>query len=209
MEKKWEEMSREERQEAWFERWMAGEDLEFKSPEAKAKYQRRITRVKDAIQLKKPPDRVPILPWATFMSPELGGASPKEAMYDVEKLNASMMQFLTDFDPDYYGSAIIIVHGPALEKLDYKLYKWPGYNLPDKYVYQCMEAEYMKAEDYEAFIDDPTDFWLRRYLPRIMGALEPLKDLPPLYGTMELPPTWELACRRYRRPFRDSWRRAA
>jgi hypothetical protein len=192
MEKKWEEMSREERQEARFARWLAGEDLEFKSPEAKAKYERRITRVKDAIQLKKLPDRVPILPWATFMTPELGGANPKEAMYDIEKLNTAMMKFLNEFNPDYYGSAIIIVNGPALEKLDYKLYKWPGYNLPDKYVYQCIEAEYMKAEDYEHFIDDPTDFWLRSYLPRIIGALEPLKDLPRLYGTMELPSSWTL-----------------
>jgi hypothetical protein len=192
MEKKWEEISREERQEARFERLLAGEGLEFKSPEAKAKYERRVTRVKDAIQLKKTPDRVPILPWGTFIYPELGGANPKEAMYDVDKLIASMMKFLTDFDPDYYGSAIIILNGAALEKLDYKLYKWPGYNLPDKYVYQCIEDEYMKVEDYEHFIDDPTDFWLRRYLPRIMGALEPLKNLPTLYGTTELPSTWDL-----------------
>ena len=190
MKKKWEEMTKEERQEARFERWLAGEGLEFKSPETKARYQRRIIRVKDAVQLKKTPDRVPILPWGTFMMPELGGASPRDAMYDIEKLNSSMMKYLTDFDPDYYGSAIIIVNGPALEKLDYKLYKWPGYNLPDKYVYQCIEDEYMTVDDYETFIDDPTDFWLRSYLPRIMGALAPLKSLSPLYGTMELPPTW-------------------
>jgi len=190
MEKTWKEMTREERQEARFDRWLSGEGLQFKSPEAKARYERRITRMKDAIQLKKTPDRVPILPWATFMMPLLGGATPKEAMYDADKLTSAMMNYLTEFDPDFYGSPIIIINGKALEILDYKLYKWPGYNLPDNYVYQCIEDEYMKVEDYQHFIDDPTDFWLRKYLPRIMGALDPLQQIPPLYGTMELPPTW-------------------
>jgi uroporphyrinogen-III decarboxylase len=48
----------------------------------------------------------------------------------------------------------------------------------------------MTVDEYQHFIDDPSDWWLRVYLPRIMGALEPLKQLTPLYGTMELPPTW-------------------
>lgn len=192
METKWEEMNREEKQEARFAHWLDGEGLDFVKPEAKERYQRRITRMKDAIQLKNTPDRVPILPWGTFIYPELGGANPREAMYDSEKLTASVMKYLTDFDPDYYGSPIIIVNGSALESVDYRLYKWPGFNLPDRYVYQCVEKEYMTVEDYQHFIDDPTDFWLRVYVPRIMGGLEPLSQLPPLYGTMELPPTWSL-----------------
>ena len=50
MVKKWEEMSAKERQEADFKRWTAGEDHEFKSPEAKKKYQKRITLIKDVVQ---------------------------------------------------------------------------------------------------------------------------------------------------------------
>jgi uroporphyrinogen-III decarboxylase len=38
----------------------------------------------------------------------------------------------------------------------------------------------MKAEEYDAFLSDPSDFMLRRYWPRIFGALGPLKDLPSL-----------------------------
>jgi hypothetical protein len=188
MEKKWQEMSREERLEARFEKWSAGPGLVFKNPESKAKYQKGIARLKDAIQLKKTPDRVPILPWATFMPPVLGGINPKEAMYDADKLNSAMMKYLTEYDPDYYGSAAIIAHGPALEVLDFKLYKWPGFNLPDQYVYQCIEDEYMTSADYQHFIDDPTDFFLRVYLSRIAGALAPMKMIAPLYNTIELPP---------------------
>ena len=192
MAKKWEEMTKEERQEARFERWLSGEKLNFKSPQAKAEYQKRITRLKDAIQLKKTPDRVPIFPFGTFFMPQLGGADPKESMYDVKKLTRAMLKYLNDFDPDYYSSAIIIVNGPALEKLDYKLYKWPGHNLPDKYVYQCMEAEYMKVEDYQTLIDDPSDFWLRTYIPRIIPGLQGLKEIPSLMSVIELPVMWPL-----------------
>ena len=134
-------MSREERQKARFESWLSGDGLDFKSPEAKTQYKERITRLKDAIQLKKTPDRVPIFPFGTFFMTQLGGIDPKEAMYDVDKLTGAMMKYLTEFDPDYWSSAHIIINGPALEKIDYKLYKWPGFNLPDKYVYQCIEAE--------------------------------------------------------------------
>lgn len=192
MDKKWEEMSREERQEARFERWLSGDGLDFKSPEAKSEYQKRITRLKDAIQLKKTPDRVPIFPFGTFFMTQLGGVDPKEAMYDVDKLTGAMMKYLTEFDPDYWSSAHIIINGPALEKIDYKLYKWPGFNLPDKYVYQCIEAEYMKVEDYDTLIEDPTHFWLRTYIPRIIPGLKGLQDIATLMSVIELPCIWEL-----------------
>lgn len=38
-------------------------------------------------------------------------------------------------------------------------------------------------------IDDPSDFWLRTYLPRIFGALEPLAKLGPLTDIIEMPIT--------------------
>lgn len=192
MDKKWEDMTIEERQEARFEGWLAGPGLEFKSPEAKAEYQQKITRLKDAIQLKKTPDRVPVFPFGTFFMPQLGGISPKEAMYDVNKLNTAMGKYLDEFQPDYWSSAVIVINGPALEKIDYKLYKWPGFNLPDQYVYQCLEKEYMKPEDYDTLIEDPTNFWLKTYIPRIIGGVEPLNMLPDLMSVIELPCIWPL-----------------
>jgi hypothetical protein len=38
----------------------------------------------------------------------------------------------------------------------------------------------MKAEDYDAFLHDPSDYAIRTYLPRAFGALEGLAMLPPL-----------------------------
>ena len=94
-------------------------------------------------------------------------------MYDYEKLLSAHKKFLLDYKPDYYGSPAFIGSGKILEILDYKLYKWPGHGVSENSIYQCVEGEYMMAEDYQALIDDPTDFWLRTYLPRVFGALEP------------------------------------
>jgi hypothetical protein len=74
-----------------------------------------------------------------------------------------------------------------LEKLGYRLYNWPGNGVSEKYPYQCLEDEYMTGDEYEALIDDPSDFFLRIYLPRIFDALKPLADYAPLPGILELP----------------------
>ena len=62
----WENMSSSQRQEAFLAKWASGEGIEFAGDEAKASYQYRAGLIKDAIQLKKTPDRVPVVPLAVF-----------------------------------------------------------------------------------------------------------------------------------------------
>ncbi|MEJ2169033.1 MAG: hypothetical protein P8X90_26245, partial [Desulfobacterales bacterium] len=56
----------DENQEARFNTWLSGQGIPFVSAEAQADYQDRVTLMKDAIQLKKPPSRIPICPSAGF-----------------------------------------------------------------------------------------------------------------------------------------------
>ncbi|MGD9038894.1 MAG: hypothetical protein PVH82_04605, partial [Desulfobacteraceae bacterium] len=56
----------DERQEMQFETWISGKGVPFTSPEAERDYRGRVTLLKDAIQLRKPPQRVPICPSAGF-----------------------------------------------------------------------------------------------------------------------------------------------
>jgi hypothetical protein len=130
------------------------------------------------VQLEKTPDRVPVLLLATFMPVHLYDVTPGEAMYNPEKLVSTCKKYLLDYKPDYYITPALIGTGKVFEILDYKQYKWPGHGVSEKSVYQYVESEYMLAEDYPALIDDPSDFWLRTYLPRVFGALEPLKNIP-------------------------------
>lgn len=187
MEKDWKQLTIEERQEARFERWLAGEGLDFASPEARASYQRKITRFKDVVQLRKTPDRVPVFPFHTFMPVTLFDVLPGEVMRDGEKLVSVWRRYLAEYKPDYYISPGLVLNHAPLEKLGYTLYRLPGKGVDEKYPYQCVEGEYMTADEYEALIEDPSDFFLRTYLPRICDALKPFQFFPPLTGLLELP----------------------
>ncbi|MBW1998573.1 MAG: uroporphyrinogen decarboxylase [Deltaproteobacteria bacterium] len=186
MEKKWEEMSSDEKREARFEAWLSPQGVEFESKEAEANYKATVKRFKDVVDLKKP-DRVPVLIPTTFMPAYLYDIKPAEIMNSGEKLVSVWMRFLEDYRPDFYMTPALVGHSKIFEILDYKQYRWPGHGVSESVGYQCIEDEYMKAEDYQALIDDPSDFWLRVYMPRIFGALEPLKNIPPFTELWEMP----------------------
>jgi hypothetical protein len=190
MEKKWEEMSVKEKRDARFADWASpklpdGKDLPFQSPEAKAEYKARVQRFKDVVELKKP-DRVPIMVMATFMPSYLTGVLPYDVMYDTEKLKSSFMKYMLDYKPDYYITPAFAGNGKIFDILDYKLLRWPGHGISkDATGYQYVEGEYMLPEDYPALIEDPSDFWLRTYMPRVFGVLEPFKMLSPFTNQWE------------------------
>ncbi len=180
-------LSPAEKQDAFLTKWASGEGIEFAGEEAKAAYQYRATIIKDAIQLKKTPDRAPIIPLTTFAPIKIYGHTGRQAMYDPNLLGKIALDFTREFEVDAAGIAPMVMYGPALETLGYHLYKWPGHGVKDELSYQFVEKEYMKPEEYDHLINDPTDYWFRVWLPRTHSALEPLAGMPPMYGTMELP----------------------
>ena len=187
MQKKWEELSLEEKSEQWFASWLSPKGVKFVSPEAEKAYKERITRLKDAIQLKKTPDRVPIFPIISFFPAFYAGMTPEEAMYDYDKTAIAWRKYTQAFGPDLHFGAFQVCPGRVFDILDYKLYGWPGHGVSPRYTYQCIEREYMKADEYDALIQDPSDFWLRLYIPRIFGSLEPLRKLAPFTDILEMP----------------------
>ncbi len=167
----------DEKQEAMFDSWLSPQGIEFTSPEAEKSYKERVTRVKDAVQLKKTPDRVPIFNIVNFFPAYYAGLTPHDMMYDYEKLTTTIRKYVLDFEPDVNPGAFFAGSGRLFEILDVKLYAWPGHGVAPENTYQCIEGEYMMADEYEALIQDPSHFWNSTYLPRICGALEPLKML--------------------------------
>ena len=141
-------------------------------------YDERVKRVEDAIQLKVP-DRVPILPNFRFFAAKYVGMTCEETFYDYDKWMMANRKVLTDFEPDMYFSPMC-APGAAYETLDVKQVKVPGHGVSPDHSWQFVEGEYMKAEEYDAFLEDPSDYIVRTYLPRVHGALEPFQMLPSL-----------------------------
>jgi hypothetical protein len=191
MEKKWEEMSADEKQEAQFQKLLSpkdpeGKDLKFQSPQAEANYKASITRIKDAIQLRKTPDRVPITLLPSMFPFAYAGLTVQEAMYDYGKCVAAFKKFILEFRPDMHIGAAAPGPGKFYEILDYKLYSWPGHGVAPTSSYQCHEGEYMKAGEYDLLMTDPSFYFRNFYLPRVFGALGPWSMLPPLTGILEM-----------------------
>jgi hypothetical protein len=82
-------------------------------------------------------------------------------MYDPHILGKACLDYTRDYDVDATVVPPMVMHGPALEVLGYHLYKWPGRGIREEQGYQFVEKDYMKAEDYDHFIADPTDYWFR------------------------------------------------
>ena len=132
MEKKWETMSPDEKQEAQFQKLLNPKDpqgnaLKFQSSEAEAAYKASITRIKDAVQLKKTPDRVPIALLPSMFPFISAGMTIQEAMYDYDKCAAAFRKFILEFKPDMHIGAAQAGPGKFYEILDYKLYKWKSF----------------------------------------------------------------------------------
>ena len=168
-----------------FDQWLSAEGVQFASPEAEKSYQDRVNRFIRAFQLEKP-DRVPcILPVSNYPA-YYGGSDLRTVMYDYDELKRTWRKYLHDFpDSDTFFGPGMVPSGKALEAVDYKLYRWPGHGISgDTTSYQCVEGEYMKADEYDDLLKDPSNFWLRTYLPRVFGAFEPLRNIPP-FTTIE------------------------
>jgi hypothetical protein len=167
------------------------EGIKFHSSKAEREFQERAGRIADAIQLKVP-DRVPIVPFAHFFPTLYAGVSLKEAMYDYSKAYIAWKKTYMDFMWD----AVVPPHTYSARLFDIvrpKLLFWPGHGVSDKApAYQFIEPgqklrgqiqyDYMKPEEYNWFLDDPSDYLVRGYLPRAFEILKPFRNLPPMHG---------------------------
>ena len=187
-EKKWDELTPEEKREKRFQNWLEAPGVKFDSPEAKKGYRERVTRIIRALK-RQEPDRVPVqLPAGAFPVYYAGG-NLYQAMYDPELVRRAGHKFIQDFkgDMDSY-TGIGITSGRHSEILGYKLSAWPGHGLPkDASSNQFIEGENMKAEEYDDLIKDPSDWAMRVFLPRVVQAFEPLKHLPSLVSLLGFP----------------------
>ena len=137
----------------------------------------RLKRFRDAMELKQP-DRIPVLLGVNNGLAKLVGATQKELFDDAEKQNNGLLAVAQRFQPDVVTT---YPYGPELSRtLGDQMSKWPGYGLDDNQLFQFNEQEFMKAEDYDEFLSDLSDWTIRKYLPRAYSELAGLAMLPPL-----------------------------
>jgi hypothetical protein len=173
----WNSLTAEQKRMFRLDAWVRGDSIQFESPEAKTKYQERAQRFRDALELKVP-DRVPIAGLGGAFIYRRCGIPQKATMYDHwSEAAEAVIKFQQDFQPDS-ATATFMMSGASMEFLGQTNLKWAGYGLPDDVQYQYVEQEYMKADEYDHFLNDPSDYVLRKYLPRQYTSLKGLAKMP-------------------------------
>jgi hypothetical protein len=185
-EETWKALTADQKLERRIQAWLSPADVNFVSKQAEADYKARAKRLIDAMQLKKP-DRVPIVPSLGGLAAAYCGYTQKDMMYNPDRAIEVATKCTLDFQFDTKvaaGGAGLSI-GRVGDLLDDKQYSWPGHGVSDDNTFQFNEGEYMKAEEYDDLIQDPADFWVRKYLPRVWGSAEPLSQLVALSQVSE------------------------
>jgi|WetSurMetagenome_2_1015567.scaffolds.fasta_scaffold51252_1 hypothetical protein len=141
-------------------------------------YEERGKRIRDAIELKVP-DRVPVVLGTGVFAARYGGLTASALYYDHIAYKKACSNMILDLKPDLVGySEVGLYPGAVWDMLETKHLRWGGGGLPEDVGIEFVEGEYMKEEEYDLFILDPSDFIMRYYLPRVFGALKPFSNLP-------------------------------
>jgi uroporphyrinogen-III decarboxylase len=137
----------------------------------------RLTRITTALQLKQP-DRIPIVLGAGYLLADMYGVTRQEQHENGETEIQLLLKAAQEFQPDSIFGAF---NNPSASLIvGDRMTKFPGHGLDPNGSFQFVEGEYMKPEDYDAFIDDPADWAIRKYWPRVFPELAGLSLLPPL-----------------------------
>jgi hypothetical protein len=87
---------------------------------------------------------------------DYSGIPQSVSYYDPIALKRTMRRIAVDLEPDMCEAGFPFC-GPTMTKLDIRNFVWPGGPKPSDYGFQFIEGEYMKADEYDMFLNDPKE----------------------------------------------------
>ena len=132
-------------------------------------HDQRLGRYQAAMAM-EPVDRIPLASGVTPFAEIYSGNNKQEVIYDQEKWLQGEIKFCQDF-PVTDTLRDNRIYGPLFDALGVVNYKLPGRDLSVDTQFQFVEKEYMLADEYEAFIANPTEFIVTKAWPRFMRPL--------------------------------------
>ena len=133
-------------------------------------YQQRLKRYTTALRNGKP-DMVPIRPFAAEFIATYTGMSCQDVTQDFELAFKATRQCCIDLDWDATVANMVYVWGGIAQVMNLRYYQIPGVGLSPNTGFQYLEPPedeaFMKADEYDALIADPTGFLFNVWLPRV------------------------------------------
>ncbi|MDX9867250.1 MAG: uroporphyrinogen decarboxylase family protein [Kiritimatiellia bacterium] len=151
------------------------------SQEMEALYQARLRRFVTALNNKKP-DRVPVRPFAAEFTGRHAGFTCQQLTQHYPDAFEAMVRCCKDYDWDAVPASMVYVWTGITDAAGVRYYGVPGIDVPPEHGFQYREppedAAFMREDEYDRLIDDPTAFlyevWLPRASRRIAAAGEPV-----------------------------------
>ncbi|MCJ7737507.1 MAG: hypothetical protein MUQ10_09380, partial [Anaerolineae bacterium] len=142
-------------------------------------YDERLSRYLTAMRNGKP-DKIPIRPFVAEFTAKYAGFTCQDVAHDYEKAFIAARKCAADFDWDAVVGNMVYVWTGLTQALGLKYYGIPGIDVPAETGFQYREpAEedaFMKADEYDELIDDPTAFLYSKWLPRVSTDISAMDE---------------------------------
>ena len=121
------------------------------------------------------PDRVPLRPLAAEITARYAGYTCQEVTHDYHKAFDAVIRCCRDFEWDAAVPNMVYVWTGLTQAIGLQYYGIPGIDVgPDvgfQYREPAEENAFMKREEYDELIEDPTRFLYEAWLPRVTGEV--------------------------------------
>jgi len=133
-------------------------------------YQERLNRYVTALRNEKP-DRVPVRPFVAEFTAKYAGFTCQEVAHDYSKAFDAALKTALDFGWDAVVPNMVYVWTGLAQAVGLRYYGIPGIGIPHttgfNYIEPTEDEAFMRADEYDALIDDPTAFLYNVWLPRV------------------------------------------
>lgn len=140
-------------------------------------YQLRLNRYTTAMRNGKP-DRVPIRPFVAEFTSKYAGYTAQQVTHDYRLAFAAARKCAAEFDWDAVVGNMVYVWTGLTQAIGLKYYAIPGVDIPPDTGFQYLEPRqdraFMRPEEYDDLIGDPTGFLFNTWLPRVCGEVAPI-----------------------------------
>lgn len=140
------------------------------SDEINRLFEERLSRYQAAISLEIP-DRIPISAGSNYFAEIYAGNTKQQFIYDAGSWAVADEKFVRDF-PEVDNLRSGRLWGPLVDAAGWNLYKLSGREISPDVQFQFVEAERMKADEYDLLITNPSEFIFERVLPRAFDDLK-------------------------------------
>lgn len=133
-------------------------------------YQARLNRYVTAMRNEKP-DCVPIRPFVAEFTAKYAGYTCQEVAHDYNKAFDAAIKTAKGFDWDAVVPNMVYVWTGLAQAIGLRYYGIPGLEIPSDTGFNYIEPPegqaFMREEEYDELIDDPTAFLYNTWLPRV------------------------------------------